>query len=328
MKLFYYLLVTCSLLVMGTSCSEDGMLNSMNESENSSVKNVEVISSSTTKSQSCSGLMLKFKDEKTFRALIERLNKMTTKERIAFTDSVGFVSLMKLMKEADCELEVLVETAVDKADFETRYKIFKNKYSMFLFNEIDTTDLSPYFPLKDNLIANYVNENMSVMIGDKLIKNEIVHSYTEKMKNSSSIVTYAEEGGLNGTYAKVGKRKVCSHFSMTHNRFTVNFTCQKKNMFGWVRYSTIYNAKFLINNFVWVKIIPISGGTPEHLFETDTQNQEFLYTSKEEDGNYTFDLGYIKGGAPWSAKGRAKVWSRGVPEENGGTCVIDLISQQ
>lgn len=315
-------------LVVGTSCSKDvDLVDMANGDEISLLKDVEVTTISGTKSVSGNNKVLKFKDEATFQRITQELDVMPTSQRIAFADSIGFISLAKLMKEADSELEILAEASANKMEFDMKYKEYKNKYSMFLFNETDTSDLSPYFPLEDNLVANYVNENMSVMIGNKLIKGKIVNSYAEKMKTSSSVVTYAA-GDVNGTYAKTSDRKVCSHLSMNQFRFTVNFTCQKKGIFGWVRYSTIYSAKFLINNFVWIKRVPMSGGIPEHLLETETNNREFYYESKEQDGNYTFDLGNIKGGSPWHATGRAKVWSRGVPEANAGTCTIDMVGQQ
>lgn len=105
-----------------------------------------------------------------------------------------------------------------------------------------------------------------------------------------------------------------------------NFTCQKKSMFGWVRYSTIYEAKFVIGNFVQVVKIPMIDGRPPQYLHTDRGGKEFKYTSKEEDGNYTFDLGFIKGDKPWHAIGKATVWSRGVSETNAGKCKIDITS--
>lgn len=96
------------------------------------------------------------------------------------------------MKEADDELEKLVESVSSKDEFRVKYEQYKQKYSMFIFNETDLSDLSPYFAIENNLTANYVNENAQVMIGSKLITNKTLNTYAEKF-NTSTISTYAEE---------------------------------------------------------------------------------------------------------------------------------------
>lgn len=311
-----------SILVC-TSCTDE--LDS-NSSKDVFEKDVEIVALGT-KSDGEGGHIIKFKNQAVFDKVTSQLGTATTTERIAFADSLNIKTLSKLLKEADSELEKMADNASTTEEFTELYRLYKEKYSMFLFNDLDSTDLSPYSPLENSLAGNYVGIGGQVMIGNKMINNKMFTTYSESLK-SKSVMSTREALPVNNAQGKTSKRKVGCHLSMNSFKVVVNFTCQKKTMFGWVRYSTYYNAKFLIHNFVWIKVIPMSGGVPEHLSFTETNNKFFEYEShKEQDGNYTFELGNIKGGSPWNAYGSATIWSRGVPFESAGEMTINMSNQ-
>lgn len=323
MKVFNSLFAVLLLLIICTSCTDIVDSKIVANEAFIQIEDVVVVSSpKKTKSDAINNLILKFKNEAIFKSITNRLDNARTSERIAFADSLGFVSLAKLMKEADVELEKLSESTTDETVFRAAYKLYKQKYSMFLFNDADTSDLSPYFSLKNDLVANYVNTSGEFMIGDELVQCSQLNTYEEK-SNLRTMSVYADLP-VNDVVGEVSKRKVGLHMNLDNYRVITNFTSQKKGIFGWVRYSTVYYAKFFLSNFSRVIYVPMTGGVPGHNIAIDKNNQWFDYASAEEDGNYTFTLGDVSGASNWKTTGYADVWSRGVPKDNAGKMRVNL----
>ncbi|MDR2920365.1 MAG: DUF4848 domain-containing protein [Tannerella sp.] len=159
--------------------------------------------------------MLVFKDQSVYESTERRLNGAGLSDKISFLDSVGFRSQLYIMNEADQELESLCTS--ESADvFSHGYKIFKEKYEgLFMFNDIEKTDLSPYCRLEQLDLSIFANNDGKFMIGDSLVKCDCFETFSDFSSkisyamldtDDSYISTRADE--VNRAHVKEDKRKV------------------------------------------------------------------------------------------------------------------------
>lgn len=278
------------------------------------------------------GKTLLFRNEEVFSKTIEKLRYATDKERLAFADSLGFQSLFALQSEADRELEYLTENCTSYEEFVSAYEAYKNKYAdLFEFNTPQSEELFPYLLLKDPLEAYYTGRGKNVVVGDREILNEYLPSI--RLYNATTYSIPVNEHNV-----KYNNRKVGLHMSAARNKdeqyewgvyrnfIYANFTAQKKNVFGWVRYSTVYNAIFNnLENFILRR--RDGAGNPSDIevgiFYVNTFYTDHIQLSTgEQSGNWTIALGYTREGSLF--KGNVKFWSRGVPEDQAGFMNIYL----
>lgn len=278
------------------------------------------------------GKTLQFRSEEIFSKTLEKLRYATDKERLAFADSLGFQSLFALQNEADRELEYLTENCTSHEEFASAYTAYKSKYaSLFEFNTPQSEELFPYLLLKDPIEAYYTGRGKNVRVGNREIINEYLPSIRSYNASTYSIP-------VNEHNVRHDKRKVGLHMSSTRakdeqyewgvyrNFICANFTAQKKNVFGWVRYSTVYNAVFNnLENFILRT--RDRAGNPQDIkvgvFYVNTFYTDHIQLlTGEQSGNWTIAIGYTETGNHF--QGNVKFWSRGIPEENAGFMNIYL----
>lgn len=281
------------------------------------------------------GQTLQFRNEEVFSKTLEKLRYATDQERLEFADSLGFQSLFALQTEADRELEYLTEHCASYEEFASAYAAYKDKYAgLFEFNTPQSEELFPYLLLKDPIEAYYTGRGKKVVVGDREISSEYLPSVQLYTANTYSIP-------LNEHNVRHDKRKVGLHMSGAYakdenselglRRYFVyaNFTAQKKNMFGWVRYSTVYNARFdNLQNFV-LRIRDRAGNPqdiPVGVFYINTFYTDHIQIlTGEQSGNWTLAIGYTDQGTRF--QGNVKFWSRGIPEDKAGFMNIDVSFQ-
>lgn len=164
-----------------------------------------------------------------------------------------------------------------------------------------------------------------MVIGNKEISNKYIQSIQSYNSNMYSIPV--NDHGVKHNDRKVGLHMSGSYTKDNLNQYGIsryfvyaNFTAQKKNLFGWVRYSTIYNAIFNLGSFYTRAADP--KGYSQDILVNGTFYVNTPYTDRvqiltgEQSGNWTMCLGYTNTGS--LCKGDVKFWSRGVAEENAG----------
>ena len=114
MKKFYLGLVSL-MLIMLHSCSQDE-LESTPINEPQAIKVVNIIdgnistANTRTDDANYATMALQFSSEAEVQELLDDLKEMSIDERLKFTDSLGFISLEKLLRVADEELDSLGKT--------------------------------------------------------------------------------------------------------------------------------------------------------------------------------------------------------------------------
>lgn len=169
MKKFYLGLVSL-MLIMLHSCSQDE-LESTPINEPQAIKVVNIIdgnistANTRTDDANYATMALQFSSEAEVQELLDDLKEMSIDERLKFTDSLGFISLEKLLRVADEELDSLGASATSEADFRVKHAAYKEKYSnFFIFNNQQEDDLSPYIPTSEegDIYAFLVGENHKI----------------------------------------------------------------------------------------------------------------------------------------------------------------------
>lgn len=202
---------------------------------------------------------LSFATENDYQSTLAKLKTMSSEEKLALTDQLGFVSLQKLAEIADEELEKIADEATDENDFRTKYAEYKAKYSPYLaFNKYDETDLSAYVPEGDNESSYLVGANHALLINQNVktidFTNEMnavdksLYATPHQEFNESEISTMSlapeSQWPTNEFNIKNGKQKTV--FAASINNYveeklnmpftkTLNFHfgTQKKMWYGW-----------------------------------------------------------------------------------------------
>lgn len=307
------LLLICAVTFFSCDNMEDVAQNS-DLSENS----IEVLDNN----------IVRFKNSETYHSIVDRLMLLNEADRLNYMDSLGFNSQYVLLRKSDKELEDICEV-VDPNLFSEKYGDFRKKYNdIFMFNDIDLEDLSAYSKIIDPAHELFSNNKGEFLIGDSLIKSKLFESFSDFSKDQL-VITKTDASDYNPNHAggKKDKRKVGLHMSLgSDGSVYSNFTAQKKNVFGWVRYSTVYLAKFnLFGPFVFRECREFGYANERYVHKLN-----FEVTTIELGGNTTVKLGTIgtatlpPPAALPSLTGSMEIWSRGVPYENRGKGSIKL----
>lgn len=281
--------------------------------------------------------LLQFKDMETYKKVLDSFSTMTTQERLAFLDSLSFESQLSLMTKADLELDEMCDLASDEKEFYTQYADYKQKYKdVFMFNDIENDDLSPYSRLINLEHEFFANADGNFMIGDSVVHAPKFQSYKDFAQKN--IITRAASNfgtEVNHAWSHTKDRKVGLYLSMDKSgAIFARFTAQKKYIFGWKRYSTMYSAKFRLRGFGGDQKFSFlesayTGGPTKWVMKDDV---EFTITTKELGGNVTVTLGGVSPAlsVPWSVmygcNGKIEIWSRGISYENRGKANVGLES--
>ena len=191
------------MLIMLHSCSQDE-LESTPINEPQAIKVVNIIdgnvstASTRTNDANYATMALQFSSETEVQELLDDLKEMSIDERLKFTDSLGFISLEKLLRVADEELDSLGASATSEADFRVKYAAYKEKYSnFFIFNNQQEDDLSPYIPTSEegDIYAFLVGENHKIVIGNVIydinfsdtMREEDALLYCDNLKNDNKV---------------------------------------------------------------------------------------------------------------------------------------------
>lgn len=274
------------------------------------------------------GTMIKFRDMNAYEKALLKISAMSALERTNYLDSLSFRPQVMIMKEADGELENICNKVTDRTSFDVQYNKYKQKYGqMFMFNEADPSDLSPYSRLCSPVDEHFVNAEGKFMIGDSLVKSRMYRDFEEREQDFVMATTRDASTleSVNNAYSRQSKRKVGLQLTATGSDLPgktlihATFTSQKKGVFGWVRYSTNYHVDFNIYgaNFEFAQGGFLGYG-PVYVPQ-DGYNFGFAI---ELDGHQTKILGRKSNGA--NCLGSFEVWSRGVPYEQRGVSSVNL----
>lgn len=264
-----YLCAIGLMAILFSSCSQEEVLEATPESQ--TIKVVSLVDGKVqsadvkTVVNSINTMALQFSSEAEYQRVMGELSNMSSDEKIAFTDKLGFVSLEKLLILADAELDNIADEASSEADFRERYADYKEKYSKtFIFNSKQLDDFSAYIPATTNdLFAYIVGENRSVVIG-----NEVrTISFSNEMRNVDALLYATDKSttralvGTNSFEMTNGSKKTLFKAEVkpeqlpagpTLRRIHYHFGAQKKMWYGWKRDSA--------RNFAFTeKVNPSSG---------------------------------------------------------------------
>lgn len=201
---------------------------------------------------------LNFDSQQTLDSTLNLLNKMSSKEKAQFLAAYNIKTQSVIMDNADSELDSLIAASKNKVEFGKVYNKYKEKYnSIFTFNTADTTFLSPCSKLVDSRYAPIANSKGEYMIAGKVFSaNALTQTYNglQKAQSTTTNVNYA--------FSEQSNRRVYMHVYVVGYRtgdggagsrllgavvIYADLEATKKGIFGWVRYSTVYNISYAVN---------------------------------------------------------------------------------
>lgn len=316
------------VLLLLSSCNQDDNESFINP-ENQSLKVVnvidgEIVSGNANDVGDVSTKSLRFSSEEELQNVLDRLSNMSVDEKIAFTDNLDFISLERLLRIADAELDSIGAVSSSEADFRTKYSIYKEKYSkMFVFNSKRSDDLSPYIPAstENDELAYLVSGNYSIVIGNSIRKID----FSNNMREEDDLVYNKEEGAqtravpVNGFIVTVGSKKTifsteikseATTSTVRRKQMQYHFGAQKKMWYGWKRDS----ARSLIFTDLAVNL-------------TGHYDRRHFTEAK---GDFNFTGGYtdLRAGLTGEFSGTVYVWTDQTVEHDskGNIIYIDPIS--
>lgn len=190
----------------------------------------------TTRTSNNKGLALRFDTENTYQSFLEQIKQMSSEERVDFIKSYGLTSLQEIAIIADEELELIGETATSEADFRSKYDDYKEKYEGILIpNKYDSKDLSLYVPDGDNLSTYLINENATIVIGNRINKISVTNDMSASDK---ALFTNTETRAATPTSSFHFKKKVNGKQTIidvkleTSSGVRVHVGCQKDMWYG------------------------------------------------------------------------------------------------
>jgi hypothetical protein len=162
-----------------------------------------------------------------------------------------------------------------------------------MFNEVDHEDLCAYSKIINVENRYFANKDGLFYIGDSLVVSPTFNNVAEylNLEISTRGSTSSLVGEKNHAWSHQSDRKVGLYISINGERINVNFTSQKKGIFGWVRYDTKYYAKFKLDGGFQFSESAYYGYPFEKYINKN--NVEFQIDTKELDGNVTVYLGKV-----------------------------------
>ena len=201
MKKLFSTLTLAACLGVFVSCTDNEQEMDMFKPANTNSE-IEVING---------GTMIKFRDMSAYQNALLKVSAMSAQERINYLDSLSFKPQVMIMKEADGELENICNMAADRTSFDALYQKYKQKYGqVFMFNESDPSDLSPYSRLFCPVDEHFVNSEGQFMIGDSLVNSKMYNDFEESEQQFTMVTTRDASTitSVNNAYSRQSKRKV------------------------------------------------------------------------------------------------------------------------
>ncbi|MDR2969693.1 MAG: DUF4848 domain-containing protein [Tannerellaceae bacterium] len=274
------------------------------------------------------GNTIRIKDEATYMGLLDIIASKTEQEKKDFFEKISFKPQCILLNEADEELRMICENS-NEQNFAAKYMEYRKKYDeVFMFNETDDEDLSAYSKIINAENRYFANEDGLFYIGDSLVRTPFFNNVAEYL--GLTVATRGEVSTLssiNHAFSRQKTRKVGLYISINGERININFTAQKKGIFGWIRYATQYHAKFQLNGGFQFYETAYFGFPFERYVDKD--NVKFQIDTKELSGDFSVHFGKVarRPGPllhPYQTSGTIEVWSRGVPDVDKGVATVSL----
>ena len=256
-----FLILTALILSALASCEQ----NEPDVLITSNLKNLEVVNiidgkivarQTSMSEYNDSTAALYFSSEEDLQRTLKELCNKSTQERINFADSIGFLSLEKLLWIGDKELDSIGNTACNESDFRLKYSAYKQKYNkIFVFNKQHSDDLSAYIPASQDgdIYASIIGINHKIVVGNSIRNIDFSNDLRKSDKftyithtDNSDIITRAEDIPVNSFIIVSGSRKtIFSGFIRYENmgasgspklyKLYYHFGAQKKMWYGWKR---------------------------------------------------------------------------------------------
>ena len=272
--------------------------------------------------------LLKFSSKEAMYDTISMLLKHTTEEQIAWCKKKNFQSLDMFYQDALDELEK-IQNSTNYDIYQKRYHAFREKYTKyFLFNSIDSSDLSPYLATHITAQALIANTDGYIIVEDSLININAVKAFTEleygKMELAalSSIQTKSDdvyfEEEINKLYIKTAKRKMWAEVEISNNTVYIKYSAHKKGVFGgWNKYKTEYPTRYLDHNSNFWKLGP-------YFVELIASTTEYVNKGELKSGTkiYLGEVNWVTSGG--KATAAFEIYSRGTGAENPGLLEIEV----
>ena len=243
------------------------------------------------------------------------MEKLSRKERLDLTNSLGFSSLQQICDIADEELEVIDSISVDVDDFMERYNAYVAKYEGILVrNPYDDTDMSLYIPDDSEMVTYLINSNRNVVIGNVIMRSPIINVNDSQYSVTSGYSNGYQAYGWQSIYNNSKKTTVNVQI-LTTGDVMMKVGCQKKVTLGWKRdtkrtiFAYLSNCSFTIN----LEYDHIPANPTCYLASTGTGKIEFM---KIGDANGT------------GASGQLYVWTDQTIDPDLGFQGVNVYSQQ
>lgn len=268
--------------------------------------------------------ILNFTSKEAMSDTLNMLIHLSDEMQIAWAKKNNFMSLNILYWEALDELED-IQNSPNYQEYKRRYNAYRKRYSLyFLFNDRDTSDLSPYIATNTTSYALIANIEGKVMINNSLIDINDIEKYDDldfaKVEKSSinTKSTYFEEN-INSLYIKTAKRKTWAKVETNMPYVYLKFFAHKKGPFGgWNKYKTTFSVRYIDHDPTnWLAIgsylTRLRAITPEYMTSPEVQS-------------FSEYIGKTASSTDASRKATAafEIYSRGTGSENPGLLEIEI----
>ncbi len=242
------------------SCSDEYELSTVSTSKDVEVVDLGALNLPSTRSSEVRGKVLRFKDVTVYQRTLSQLRSMSIDETVSYFTKLGFDGAYNQLTIADNELDAIFDIE-DDIDFLKAVDKFKEKYDgIFVFNDSDKYDLSPYLSFSDAQLELVGNINGLVMVGDSLLRpSRNFPNYKEV--NSPQIATRAgvpfPPQPLYGPYKESSLMIREGHYQSTvqigedvhTGLLMIQLASQKKKKFWKRRHKCDYTLNLGIGNF-------------------------------------------------------------------------------
>lgn len=117
--------------------------------------------------------VLCFEDEDALEETIEELEEMSDEEKVEYFESIGFEGACVRLYDADEELDTIFDIEDDE-EFMEAYLDFKSRNNdLFVYNDSDEYDLSPYLPFTDEVLELVGSVHGYVIVGSEVVTPKI-----------------------------------------------------------------------------------------------------------------------------------------------------------
>lgn len=204
--------------------------------------------------------VLQFKDEAAYTAILNKIKEMSTEEKSAYFEEIGFEGAYLILDHADEELDSIFEIE-DQTKFEKELALYQSKYEGVLaFNTEDEYDVSPYLQFTDDDMALVGNIDGYVIIGDEIVSPEIstptfdLDSDTEEAVSTETYTTPIQPGfkAFKNSSLTIKNGKYTSTMTIGRiingNSLCVEFVTKKKQFFWKKKVKASYTSTLEIYN--------------------------------------------------------------------------------